>query len=80
MVTLRYFAAARDAAGTTAEEYAGATVGSILDAAVARHGSALADVVAVAKVWCNGDPAQRGDPVADGDEVAVLPPVSGGGD
>lgn len=79
MVTLRYFAAARDAAGTAAEEFAGATVGSVLDAAVARHGDTLAGVVAASKVWVNGDPAERDDPVTDGDEVAVLPPVSGGG-
>jgi hypothetical protein len=32
----------------------------------------------MAKVWCNGEPAERDDPVADDDEVAVLPPVSGG--
>jgi sulfur-carrier protein len=30
------------------------------------------------KVWVNGEPATSTDPVGDRDEVAVLPPVSGG--
>jgi molybdopterin converting factor small subunit len=29
-------------------------------------------------VWVNGEPASPNDPVRDDDEVAVLPPVSGG--
>jgi molybdopterin converting factor small subunit len=29
-------------------------------------------------VWCNGEPAVDADPVTANDEVAVLPPVSGG--
>ena len=36
-------------------------------------------MLATAKIWCNGEPAEPGDPVTDADEVAVLPPVSGGG-
>jgi molybdopterin converting factor small subunit len=30
------------------------------------------------KVWVNGDPAEPSTPVGIADEVAVLPPVSGG--
>ena len=78
MVTLRYFAAARDAAGTGREPGCGATVGAVLDEAVARHGEQLASVIAASKVWLNGEPAERVDSVTDGDELAVLPPVSGG--
>jgi molybdopterin synthase sulfur carrier subunit len=78
VVTLRYFAAARDAAGIAIEHSDGATVGDLLDGAVARHGGHFADVLSISKVWVNGDPAQRTDRVAEGDEVAVLPPVSGG--
>lgn len=78
VVVLRLFAAAREAAGTARDEVAGDTVGDVLDAAVERYGAAFAAVLATCKVWRNGDGAERGDPVADGDEVAVLPPVSGG--
>jgi len=78
VVTLRYFAAARDAAGTAREQAEGATVGAVLDYALARHDGRLSEVVRISRVWVNGEPAERSDPVAAGDEVAVLPPVSGG--
>ena len=75
---VRYFAQARDAAGTGAEELPGATVGEVLAAAVDRHGDRLAAVLATSAVWLDGEPCDPGDPVATGGEVAVLPPVSGG--
>lgn len=78
MPRLRLFAAARQAAGTTGATLAGGTVGEVLDAAVSRWGSEFAGVLENARVWVNGDPAERSDPVDDSDEVAVLPPVSGG--
>jgi len=56
----------------------GATVGDVLRAAVARFGNTFADVVATSRVWVNGEPADDGTAVHDDDEVAVLPPVSGG--
>lgn len=78
MPTLRLFAGAREAAGTDHETVDGATVGAVLDAAVARYGDSFAEVLASCKVWVNGDPAERDDAIDTGDEVAVLPPVSGG--
>jgi molybdopterin synthase sulfur carrier subunit len=75
---LRLFAAAREAAGTGRDVVPGATVGAVLDAAVERYGDGFAAVLATARVWVNGDGAERDDPVTDADEVAVLPPVSGG--
>ena len=75
---MRYFAQAREAAGTSEEVVAGATVAEVLDAAVARHGERLAAVVAASAVWVDGEPADRFESVADGAELAVLPPVSGG--
>ena len=78
MVALRLFAAAREAAGTGRDEVPGATVGEVLDEAVARYGDAFAALLPTCKVWRNGDPADRADAVVPSDEVAVLPPVSGG--
>jgi molybdopterin converting factor small subunit len=78
MAVLRLFAAAREAAGTGRDEVPGATVGEILDAAVGRYGTHFADVLSTCRVWLNGEPADRGDAVRPSDEVAVLPPVSGG--
>jgi molybdopterin converting factor small subunit len=78
MPTLRMFAAAREAAGTGRADVDGATVGEVLDAAVARYGATFADVLGTCRVWVNGEPAGRDVAVRSTDEVAVLPPVSGG--
>lgn len=78
MVVLRLFAAAREAAGTGRDEVPGVTVGEVLAVARARYGAPLEDVLAGAQVWRNGEPCDDADPVGPGDEVAVLPPVSGG--
>lgn len=53
-------------------------MGEVLDAAVAAYGE-LAKVLPISAIWVNGDRAARSDPVRATDEVAVLPPVSGGG-
>lgn len=75
---VRYFAQAREAAGTSAEEVPGGTVGEVLAAAVERHGARLEAVLSSAAVWLDGEPCAPTDPVATEAEVAVLPPVSGG--
>lgn len=80
MAQIRLFASAREAAGTKSDVFPGATVGDVLDAAVAKYGPVFAGILDTAAVWCNGDPVDRGHQVTDADEVAVLPPVSGGSD
>jgi MoaD family protein len=78
VATLRLFAQAREAAGTGSVDIDGSTVGAVLDAAVARYGSTFAEVLGTSRVWLNGDPVEREVAVGAADEVAVLPPVSGG--
>lgn len=80
MAVLRLFAGARDAAGTGHDDLPGATVAEVLDAARVRYGLAFADVLEHCQVWRNGEPCELDDAVVDTDEVAVLPPVSGGVD
>jgi sulfur-carrier protein len=78
MATLRLFASIREAAGTDRDTVPGTTVAEVLDAARARYGDDFSRRLQICRVWVNGEPAEPGAPVADADEVAVLPPVSGG--
>lgn len=78
MARLRLFASIREVAGTGRAEIAGATVAEVLANATAQYGDSFAQVLPTCRVWVNGEPALESDPVTDTDEVALLPPVSGG--
>ena len=78
MARLRLFAQAREVAGTARAEFTGSTVAEVLDAATAQWGTDFSAVLSRCAVWVNGQPADRSTPVSLDDEVAVLPPVSGG--
>jgi molybdopterin converting factor small subunit len=78
MATLRLFASARESAGTGQVQIEGATVGEVLAGAVDAFGPQFDTVLQSCRVWLNGDPAEPQMPVGASDEVAVLPPVSGG--
>jgi molybdopterin converting factor subunit 1 len=79
-VTVRLFARLRDIAGSgdlSREAPAGATVGDVWRSLVAdfpemaRYESSMSSAV-------NADYARMTVAIADGDEIAFLPPVSGG--
>jgi molybdopterin synthase sulfur carrier subunit len=78
VIALRLFAQAREAAGEKVVHFEAETVGEVLDLASARFGNVFDAVLEGSKVWLNGSPCERIDSVTPGDEVAVLPPVSGG--
>ena len=78
MAVLRLFAGARDAAGTGRDDVPGGTVAAVLQGARERYGGAFTAVLEHCQIWRNGEPCEPTDAVADSDEVAVLPPVSGG--
>jgi sulfur-carrier protein len=79
MAVVRLFAQAREAAGSARDTVDGATVDEVLAAARARYGDGFAALLPNCRIWLNGEPAHGDDPVTADDEVAVLPPVSGGG-
>jgi len=82
-VRVEYFAAARELAGCASEALSlsesALTARELLAALGARH-PALAPVVARMRLAINGEVAEEGAQVADGDALAVLPPVAGGSD
>ncbi len=75
---LLFFAAAREAAGQRRDDVEAATVAEALDIARARYSGQFGAVLERSRVWVNGEPATLDRHLCDGDEVAVLPPVSGG--
>jgi molybdopterin converting factor small subunit len=78
MARLRLFANLREAAGTSEVEVPGGSVEEVLATATGRFGERFAAGLAAAQVWVNGSQAGPGTAVGDGDEVALIPPVSGG--
>lgn len=78
MATLRLFASAREAAGTARDTFDEGTVGEVVAAAAARYGAGFAALLPTCRVWLNGESVADDTAVGSGDEVAILPPVSGG--
>ena len=79
-VTVRLFARLRDIAGAAElgrEVAPGATIGSIWRQLVTEFPE-LAGYERSISSAINADYARMDQPVADGDEIAFLPPVSGG--
>jgi len=78
MAHVKLFASARQAAGTSSEEIAGRTVDEVLQIAAERFGAEFVAVMKTCRVWLNGEEAVGTTAVGEADEVAILPPVSGG--
>ena len=78
MVTLRLFASIREIAGVNQIDLDAETVGEVVELAVEKFGPDFRSILPVCRIWVNGNPAKDDDKVFDSDEVAILPPVSGG--
>ncbi|MFZ9706629.1 MAG: MoaD/ThiS family protein [Ilumatobacteraceae bacterium] len=78
MAQLLLFASAREAAGRSRDTVSGATVADVLAVAKGRFGPSFESVLASCTIWLNGEECDPHTPVSESDEVAVLPPVSGG--
>jgi molybdopterin synthase sulfur carrier subunit len=76
-VTVRYWAAARAAAGVASDLVPGRTVAEAVDAAVELH-PGLRAVAAVATFLVDGAAAAGDRPLSPGVTVEVLPPFAGG--
>lgn len=77
-VRVRLFAALREIAGESHVEATGHTVGDVVDELSGRYGQRFAQIAEVGSFVVNGERTARDTPIAEGDEVAMLPPVSGG--
>jgi len=82
-VNVRYWAAARSAAGMDGESVTGETLADVLAAVHANHPDRrFADVVAICSIVVGDRPVGSHDPaeirMASGDTVEFLPPFAGG--
>ena len=75
---VRLFASLREIAGDPFVEAGGHTVGEVVEDLSDRFGDRFAQIAEVGSFVVNGERADRATPLAEGDEVALLPPVSGG--
>ena len=76
--TIRYWAAARAAAGTHEEPFDAGTLGDALDAAAATRGPEFARVLSHSSVLVDGVRSRRETPLVDTAVIEVLPPFAGG--
>jgi MoaD family protein len=78
LVRVRLFAALREIAGAPNVEAEGDTVGEVIDALAARYGERFEKVARAGSAVVDGERAGPSRSLSGGEEVALLPPVSGG--
>lgn len=78
MPRVLFLGPARDVTGVPRAFLPGTCVDEVMAAGVDWFGPALAALLGSCQVWVNGEPSGPSDHVGPDDEVAVLPPVSGG--
>lgn len=78
MAKVRLFANLREIAGTSRLDVPASTVRDAIDLLEEKFGAEFERTVSVSRIWVNGEEAEMSDAVDEGDEVVILPPVSGG--
>ncbi len=78
MARLVLFGPAAEAAGTRGDDVPEITVGAVTAWAVEHYGPRFGALFVDCRIWVNGEPAGDDQRVGPDDEVAVLPPFSGG--
>jgi molybdopterin synthase sulfur carrier subunit len=78
MARLLLLGPAREAAGLGHDEIDAISVAEVLQEAVRRYGTAFEEVLRVSQIWINGEPDEGQTSVGPHDQIAVLPPISGG--
>lgn len=78
MARLLLFGPAREAAGTSNVSLPGQSVSEVISAAKEMFGEPFSRILASSNIWLNGEAVGHHARVDDDDEVAVIPPVSGG--
>jgi molybdopterin synthase sulfur carrier subunit len=78
VVKVRLFAALRELAGASEVEAEADTVAEVIEVLSARYGERFSRVVEVGSAIVDGERVSRETVMTDGQEVALLPPVSGG--
>lgn len=83
-VTIRYWAAAKEAAGLTSENVEASTLADLVQVVVARHSDRprLAKVLGSCAYLIDEQPVGKRDPatvtLTDGAQIEALPPFAGG--
>jgi molybdopterin converting factor small subunit len=77
-VSVRLFAALRDLAGSSRVPADGETVGEVVAGLSERYGERFGAIARAGSVVVDGERAAADRPLAEGQEIALLPPVSGG--
>ena len=79
MATVRYFAAAAEAAGTEQEQVGAGTLGLLIDELRSRHGARFTRVLEVSSVLHDGRYVEdTSTPLTDDAVLDILPPFAGG--
>jgi molybdopterin converting factor small subunit len=78
VISVRLFAAAREAAGTDHAQFACASVAELHEQMTDRFGARMTQVLSACSMLSDGSRLGPADALPDGSEVDVLPPFAGG--